>query len=119
MKDILSFLILSFLISHFFKMSLTTTPVSPFLATEGYAGMVYASTECTVAQAAEFLDVSEGFVNELLKSEQILFRLENGEHKIEWSSLRVYRQKRERRNADAVKLFHFFQEMGLSDDDND
>jgi len=47
-------------------MSLTTTPLSPFLAADGSAGMVYAPTECTVAQAAELFDASEGFVDELL-----------------------------------------------------
>ena len=97
-------------------MSLTTTPVSPFLATDGSAGIVYAPTECTVTQAAEFLDVSEDYVDEMLKAERILFQLKNGKRMIEWNSLLEYKQRRDFRLAGVAEMVRWDQEMGLYDD---
>jgi len=75
-----------------------------------------AVSELTVAQAARFLDVSEGYVHEMLNAGRVVFRLEDGERLIEWDSLRDYGQERKRRNEAAESLFRFFEEMGLSND---
>jgi len=97
-------------------MSLTTTPVSPFLATDGSAGMVYAPTECTVAQAAEFLRISECRLNDLLDAGRIAFRQENDVRLVQWSNLREYKQKRALRRAWLEETVRMNQEMGLYDD---
>ena len=96
-------------------MSLAITPVSPFLASDSPAGMVYAPTECTVAQAAELFDASEGFVNELLDDELVTFRLINGQRLIQWSSLLEFKQDWDRRHAACTELIRSFHEAGLTD----
>ena len=73
-------------------------------------------SECTVAQAARFLDGTEGLINELLDAGLITSRMEDGEHLIQRDSLMDYAQEMERRLAAADKLFSMFREMGLSDD---
>ena len=73
-------------------------------------------SECTIAQAATFLDVSEGFVNELLNAKRVMFRQENGERLIEWNSLSDYGQTRKRRRAALAEMVRMNQEMGLYDD---
>ena len=93
-----------------------TTPLSPFLATDSSAGIVYAPTECTVAQAAEFLDVSEDYVDEMLNAERVLFQLKNGKRMIEWNSLLEYKQRRDFRLAGLEEMIRWDQEMGLYDD---
>jgi len=75
-----------------------------------------AVSECTVAQAAKFLDVSEGFVDEVLDDNLIKHRLEGGRRLIDWNSLQDYGQERNQKLVEAEGLFHFFQEIGLSDD---
>ena len=73
-------------------------------------------SECTVAQAARFLDVSEGYVNEMLNAGRVLFRQENGEYLIDWDNLQHYKQDRERRRAALDEMVRMNQEMGLYDD---
>jgi len=97
-------------------MTFVTTSTSPFLASERVAGIVHAPTECTVAQAAKFLDGSEGLVNELLEAGLITYRLKNSERLVQWASLQDYVQEEKRRFAEADELFRMFREMGLSDD---
>ena len=75
-----------------------------------------AESECTVAQAARFLDVSEGYVLEMLNAGRVLFRQENGERLIEWNSLRDYRTKWKCRHAALDEMVRLNQEMGLYDD---
>jgi hypothetical protein len=74
------------------------------------------SSELTIAQAARFLDGTEGLINELLDAGMIASRLEDGEHLIQVDSLIDYEQDMERRLVAADKLFSMFREMGLSDD---
>ena len=73
-------------------------------------------SELTVAQVAQFLDVSEGYVNEMLNAGRVLFRQKNGERLIDGDSLLNYGRERKRSLAAAENLFRFFEEMGLSDD---
>ena len=73
-------------------------------------------SELTTAQAAKYLDGTEGLVNELLEDGLIKCRLENGECLVQWDSLVEYQQKWERRMAEADKLFTMFREAGMSDD---
>ena len=97
-------------------MSLTIAPSSPFLVTGDSAAFVHAPAECTVTQAAEFLDVSEDYVDEMLKAERILFQLKNGKRMIEWNSLLEYKQRRDFRLAGVAEMIRWDQEMGLYDD---
>ena len=98
-------------------MSLTAAPLHTFPTIDGRdIDMSPAMSELTVAQAARLIDVSEGFVDELLKAKRVVFRLEDGERLIERNSLVDYWQERERRNEAAESLFRFFEEMGLSND---
>jgi len=97
-------------------MSVTTTSVSPFLATEGYAGIVYAPTECTVAQAAEVLDMPEGCVDELLRFGVLEFKEKNGERMLLWNRLLEYKQRRDFRREGLDEMVRMNQEMGLYDD---
>jgi len=97
-------------------MSLTTTSLSPFLATEGSGGIVYAPTECTVAQAMEFLRTSERHLNDLLDAGRIAFRQEGGERMVQWNSLRAFEHNRERKHAAVDRIVRMSEEMGLYDD---
>ena len=97
-------------------MSLTTTPLSPFLTADGSAGIVYAPTECTVAQAAKFLDGPEALIDELLDTGVIAFRLENGKPLIQWNSLLEFEQEERRINSALDEMVRMNQEMGLYDD---
>ena len=97
-------------------MSLTITP-SPFLTTDEPCVRVFPmSSELTVAQAAEFLNMSERHLSDLLTAGHIAFRLENGERLVHQNSLVEYEQELERKNAALNELFRLFQEEGLSDD---
>ena len=99
------------------KMSVTVAPPQTFSTTGSRSiDLSPAVSELTVAQAARFLDVPEGYVNEMLNAGRVVFRHEGGERLIERDNLQDYWQERERRNAAAESLFRFFEEMGLSDD---
>ena len=98
-------------------MTLTALPSHPFLATgKPDIDLFPMSAECTVSQAAEFLDVSVDFVRELLEDELVLSRRENGECLIEWNSLRDYRKEWERVKEGIAEIVRLDQEMGLYDD---
>ena len=96
-------------------MSLTAAPLHTF-PTIDRRDTSPAVSELTVAQAARLIDVSEGFVDELLKAKRVVFRLEDGERLIERNSLVDYWQERKRRHTALDELFRLFQEEGLSDD---
>jgi hypothetical protein len=99
------------------KMSLTAVPLPTFPITDSRnIDTSPAVSECTVAQAAQFLDVSEGYVTEMLNAGRVLYRQENGEHLIEWNSLRDYRKEWKRRHAVLDEMVRLNQEMGLYDD---
>jgi hypothetical protein len=96
------------------NMSLTTMP---FLTTDGQGiGLFPVVPELTVAQAAQILDVPEGYIDELLNAGLVVSRLENGEYLLERDSLLEFEQDRNRRHAALDRLFLTFQEAGLSDD---
>ena len=98
-------------------MTLTVAPSHIFPTTDGRnIAMFPTVSECTVAQAAQFLDSTEGLVQELMDAGLIAFRLENGERLIEQNSLSNYLHEEERRLAMADELFSMFREIGLSDD---
>jgi hypothetical protein len=73
-------------------------------------------SECTVAQAAKFLDVKEGYVNEMLAAGRVPFRQENGERLLDWDSLVNFAEERKRRHAALDEMVRWNQEMGLYDD---
>jgi len=65
-------------------MTLTAAPSHTFPTTDGLGIAMFPTvSECTVAQAAQFLDGTEGLVHELMDAGLIAFRLENGERLIE------------------------------------
>ena len=98
-------------------MSATVAPPHTFSIADGQSiSMSPPVSECTVAQAARFLDGTEGLIGELLDAKLITSRMEDGEHLIQWDSLVDFAEEEERRNAAAESLFRFFEEMGLSDD---
>ena len=98
-------------------MSLTIAPSSPFLATGDSAAFVHAPAEYTVAQAAEFLDVSEDCVVELLNFGVLEYRQDGGHRLINRDELFGYAQRRERNYKALEEIVRFSEEMGLYDDD--
>ena len=98
-------------------MTLTVSPSSVFSTTAGQDVAVFpVVSECTVAQAAKFLGLSEGYVNETLDDNLIAHRQEGGRRLIDWNSLQEYKQERERRLAAFAEMVQLNQEMGLYDD---
>jgi len=99
------------------KMSVTAAPPQTFSTTSSRSiDLSPAVSELTVAQAARFLDGTDGLIGELLDAGLIASRMEDGEHLIQWDSLVDFAEEEERRNAAADSLFRFFEEMGLSDE---
>ena len=97
-------------------MSLTIAPSSPFLATGDSAAFVHAPAEYTVAQAAEFLDVSEDCVDGLLDLGVLEYRQDGGHRLINRDELFGYAQRWARRRAALDEMVRMNQEMGLYDD---
>ena len=98
-------------------MTLTATPTYSFLQTEGQSiPLIPPVPELTVAQAAKFLDGSEGLINELLDDGLIAFRLVKGERLVQRDSLQTFAQEEERKNAVFAEMVRMNQEMGLYDD---
>jgi hypothetical protein len=98
-------------------MTATIAPSYPFLATDGQDfAPLPAASECTVAQAAQLLDGTELYVNELLEDERIAFRVENGECLIQWESLLKFEQEQRRGRKILDEMIQLDQEMGLYDD---
>jgi hypothetical protein len=73
------------------------------------------ASECTVAEAAQILDVSEACLNEMLDIGRIEFRQANDERLVQWNSLLDYEQRRTRRRAALDEMVRMNQEMGLYD----
>jgi hypothetical protein len=74
------------------------------------------SAELTVAQAAEFLRMSECRLNDLLNAGHFVSRLQNGLRLIRLDSLQEFEQDRERKHAAVDQMMRWIQEMGLYDD---
>ena len=91
-----------------------TVPVShSFLPT---ADLLPPVSEWTVAQAAEFLEMSEECLNELVDFGVIEYREDNGCRLINHDFLIEYSQRRKRRRAGLDEMVRMNQEMGLYDD---
>ena len=87
-------------------MTLTATPTYSFLQTEGQSIPLFPSApELTVAQAAKFLDGSEGLINELLDDELIAFRLVKGKRLVQQDSLQAFAQEEERKMRYLLRWF--------------
>ena len=98
-------------------MTLNVAPSLTFPTTTGQDVAIFPTiSECTVAQAAKFLDVSEGYINEVLDYNRIKHRLEDGRRLIDWNSLQEYGQERQRGLAAMAEMVQLNQEMGLYDD---
>ena len=98
-------------------MSLTAVPLPTFPAINGQnTDVLPVMSECTVAQAATLLDMSEHRLNNLLDAGRIAFRQENGERLVERNSLLDYEQRRIHRSAALDEMVRVNQEMGLYDD---
>ena len=98
-------------------MTLTVAPTSVFPTTTGQDVAIFSTiSECTVAQAAAFLDVSEGYIDEVLDDNLIKHRLEDGKPLIDCDDLLKYKQERERGRAVLDEMVRWNQEMGLYDD---
>ena len=98
-------------------MTLAVSPSSVFPATAGLdVGLSSVVSECTVAQAAKFLDISECHLNDLLDNNLIASRQENDERLVQWGSILDYQQMRARRRAGLAQIVRWDQEMGLYDD---
>ena len=102
--------------------TLTAIPSSPFLASQSlrteslHTDSFPTVSECTVAQAAKILDMSEGCVNELLRDKIIASRIVNGKRLVQQDSLMAFEAEyREGREAMA-DITRWSQEMGLYDD---
>jgi len=96
-------------------MSLAITP-TPFLATDGQnLGLFSMPSELTVAQAAKFLDMSEGCVNEFLDDEIIAFRLVNDERWVQRDSLLEFEADYREGREFMAEITQMAQEMGLYD----
>ena len=79
-------------------MTLTALPSHPFLATsEPAIDLFPMSAECTVSQAAEFLDMSEGCVEELLDGNVIEYRQIGEERLVQRDSLQEFESRYRRR----------------------
>ena len=99
------------------KMTLTVAPTSIFPTTTGQDIAAFpVVSECTVAQAAEFLDISERHLNDLLDNNFIASRQENGERLVQWNSILDFEQREARRLAWLAEEAQWNQEMGLYDD---
>ena len=98
-------------------MTIAVAPSHPFLATESQTfDMFPALSECTVAQAAQFLDMSEGCVEELLDDAIIESRLKNGERLVQRDSLVKFGTDYREGLAVLAEITQMSQEMGLYDD---
>ena len=98
-------------------MSLTIAPPHTFsMPSNRNIDVFPAESENTVAQAARLLNVSEGYINEMLNAGRVVFRQENGERLIEQDCLQDYWQRRESRRMALAEMVQLDQEMGLYDD---
>ena len=98
-------------------MSVTAAPPQTFSTTGSRSiDLSPAVSELTVAQAARFLDMSEGCVNSWLNLGQIAFRQEHGERLIQLDDLLEFERDWNRRLAAFAEMVSVNQEMGLYDD---
>jgi len=97
-------------------MTATIAPPRPFSVADRHdLDMFPVLSECTVAQAAQFLGNSEGYVEELLKDKTISFRTENGERFVQWDSLSAFERRRTWMRAGVDEIVRLSEEMGLYD----
>jgi len=95
-------------------MTLTALPSHPFLATsKPDIDLFPVSSECTVAQAAKILDMSEGCVNELLDDSVIAYRQIGDERLVQRDSLQEFESRYRRRLKALAEITREWQEMGL------
>jgi len=97
-------------------MSITATPSHSFLSTDEPVRVVHTQVEWTVAQAAEFLDMPEDCVEELLKIGALKFRQDGNRRLVERDDLFKHDQDRKRMRAGILKIIRLSEEMGLYDD---
>ena len=73
------------------------------------------SSECTVSEAAEFLDMSEDCLNDLIRIGVFECRQENGERLIQQSRVLEFDRKQKWGEEVLKELSRISQEMGLYD----
>jgi hypothetical protein len=98
-------------------MTFTVTPTHPFLATDGQAIDLFpVASECTIAEAAQILDMSEVCVNELLEIGVLEFRQDGNRRLIRRDCLIEHDRHRKRVNKGLLEIIRLSEEMGLYDD---
>ena len=98
-------------------MTLTVLPSHPFLATsEPDIDLFPTMSECTVAQAAQILDMSEGCVEELLDDNVIEYRQIGDERLVQRDSLQEFNTDYREGLKVLAEITLEWQEMGLYDD---
>jgi len=98
-------------------MSLTITS-PPFLASDGQnIGRFPMASELTVAQAAQFLDMSEACMDGLLVLGAVEYREDNGCRLIKRDDLIEYEQECAHKRAGVDEIIRLSEEMGLYDDE--
>jgi len=98
-------------------MPLTVLPSHPFLATnKPDIDLFPVSSECTVAQAAKILDMSEGCAEELLDDNVIEYRQNGDERLVQRDSLLEFNTDYREGLRELAQITREWQEMGLYDD---
>ena len=97
-------------------MTFTTMPSSLLMPIGQDVDLFPVPSELTIAQAAKYLDGTEGLIDELLNAGQIASHWENGERLVRWDSLRNYARTEERRFDALAEMVQWEREMGLYDD---
>jgi len=97
-------------------MTATIAPPRPFLATDRQVADPFpVSSEYTISEAAEILDMSVECLNDLIRIGVFECRQENGERFILKSTVLDFHRTQVRREAALNELARWDQEMGLYD----
>ena len=97
-------------------MTLTALPFHSFPATDEPSVILFpAQPECTVAQAADILGMSEGCVNELLDDDVIEYRQNGDKRMIQRDSLLEFSEDYREGREVMTEITRMAQEMGLYD----
>lgn len=97
-------------------MSIATTPSHSFLTADEPVGIVHAQPECTIAEAAQILDMPEDCIEELLSIGVLEFSQDGDRRFVQRDRLLEYDRDRKFRHEGLIKIIRLSEEMGLYDD---